>query len=147
DIIQEVKVVYSSSSGLSNVLADLKKVEDYSASTQKAIDNAFKGGAISGSVYNAATKSLTKEIQRQTDSVIKNADATQQMRKGVNDTAASLPWLRYALYDVSTTLTVAGASLLGLATAITGLAIKMEDRKSTRLNSSHVKISYAVFCF
>src|SRR5207302_3616781 len=26
------------------------------------------------------------------------------------------------------------------------IAIQMEDRKSTRLNSSHVKISYAVFC-
>src|SRR5699024_12553305 len=28
--------------------------------------------------------------------------------------------------------------------ALTG---QMEDRKSTRLNSSHVSISYAVFCF
>src|SRR5690606_40782020 len=27
-----------------------------------------------------------------------------------------------------------------------GLAMGAEDRKSTRLNSSHVKISYAVFC-
>src|SRR5690606_39716598 len=27
-----------------------------------------------------------------------------------------------------------------------GLAIALADRKSTRLNSSHVKISYAVFC-
>src|SRR3989442_6153525 len=27
-----------------------------------------------------------------------------------------------------------------------GLAGLMEDRKSTRLNSSHVRISYAVFC-
>src|SRR5690606_39999610 len=26
------------------------------------------------------------------------------------------------------------------------VAVKEEDRKSTRLNSSHVKISYAVFC-
>src|SRR5690606_39759215 len=26
------------------------------------------------------------------------------------------------------------------------LGIRFEDRKSTRLNSSHVKISYAVFC-
>src|SRR5690625_5523165 len=26
------------------------------------------------------------------------------------------------------------------------LALKFEDRKSTRLNSSHVAISYAVFC-
>src|SRR5690606_40653457 len=27
-----------------------------------------------------------------------------------------------------------------------GMAKRPEDRKSTRLNSSHVKISYAVFC-
>src|SRR3989442_6079275 len=27
-----------------------------------------------------------------------------------------------------------------------GIAIGSEDRKSTRLNSSHVRISYAVFC-
>src|SRR5690606_40546363 len=27
-----------------------------------------------------------------------------------------------------------------------GDAVRAEDRKSTRLNSSHVKISYAVFC-
>src|SRR5690606_40749524 len=26
------------------------------------------------------------------------------------------------------------------------IILKLEDRKSTRLNSSHVKISYAVFC-
>src|SRR5690606_9508072 len=26
------------------------------------------------------------------------------------------------------------------------MSVKMQDRKSTRLNSSHVKISYAVFC-
>src|SRR5690606_42087361 len=29
---------------------------------------------------------------------------------------------------------------------LTGLGPRDEDRKSTRLNSSHVKISYAVFC-
>src|SRR5690606_40452373 len=28
----------------------------------------------------------------------------------------------------------------------TGFNISLKDRKSTRLNSSHVKISYAVFC-
>src|SRR5690606_40521036 len=30
---------------------------------------------------------------------------------------------------------------------ISGMDGEEEDRKSTRLNSSHVKISYAVFCF
>src|SRR5690606_40728441 len=43
------------------------------------------------------------------------------------------------------------ARLTGLTTgAVTGLIDRFEkrklDRKSTRLNSSHVKISYAVFC-
>src|SRR5690606_40103452 len=28
-----------------------------------------------------------------------------------------------------------------------GCEVRLRDRKSTRLNSSHVKISYAVFCF
>src|SRR5690606_41626966 len=32
------------------------------------------------------------------------------------------------------------------AVLITGGAMLYRDRKSTRLNSSHVKISYAVFC-
>src|SRR5690606_41307462 len=32
------------------------------------------------------------------------------------------------------------------AVAAIGLRKALEDRKSTRLNSSHVKISYAVFC-
>src|SRR5437773_9745587 len=36
----------------------------------------------------------------------------------------------------------AGANLL----AIVGDAITARDRKSTRLNSSHITISYAVFC-
>src|SRR5699024_11445774 len=33
----------------------------------------------------------------------------------------------------------------GLAMAV-GMAMSQRDRKSTRLNSSHVSISYAVFC-
>src|SRR5690606_41477334 len=39
------------------------------------------------------------------------------------------------------------AHVLGLAAQIVGDRVGVgEDRKSTRLNSSHVKISYAVFC-
>src|SRR5207302_10410158 len=36
--------------------------------------------------------------------------------------------------------------LLGAGEVVAGAAYDCEDRKSTRLNSSHVKISYAVFC-
>src|SRR5690606_39770914 len=34
----------------------------------------------------------------------------------------------------------------GLDLVLSGLQLTVIDRKSTRLNSSHVKISYAVFC-
>src|SRR3712207_7014301 len=36
--------------------------------------------------------------------------------------------------------------LLGLGPNIVGVDLRPEDRKSTRLNSSHANISYAVFC-
>src|SRR5690625_6608451 len=42
-----------------------------------------------------------------------------------------------------------GMIIIGLASVIIGEAlfgVKTIDRKSTRLNSSHVAISYAVFC-
>src|SRR5690625_6729803 len=40
-----------------------------------------------------------------------------------------------------------GASTIGImAVGVSLLMIGGEDRKSTRLNSSHVAISYAVFC-
>src|SRR5690606_22859346 len=38
------------------------------------------------------------------------------------------------------------ASRPGLLAAVGGFIVPTADRKSTRLNSSHVKISYAVFC-
>src|SRR5690625_5903945 len=40
---------------------------------------------------------------------------------------------------------VAGAMLLSRSTRALGF-LRRQDRKSTRLNSSHVAISYAVFC-
>src|SRR5690625_6136943 len=40
------------------------------------------------------------------------------------------------------------SAILEVATVLAGTGIRIiaEDRKSTRLNSSHVAISYAVFC-
>src|SRR5690606_42083333 len=38
------------------------------------------------------------------------------------------------------------APVVGLGEADDDRLVEEEDRKSTRLNSSHVKISYAVFC-
>src|SRR5690606_41881687 len=41
---------------------------------------------------------------------------------------------------------VQGDVVAGRDRDVAGTGIDDEDRKSTRLNSSHVKISYAVFC-
>src|SRR5256886_12533666 len=42
--------------------------------------------------------------------------------------------------------TVAGADQLVRGAAARGTVLQVGDRKSTRLNSSHSQISYAVFC-
>src|SRR5690606_39818616 len=47
--------------------------------------------------------------------------------------------------DLAALREVAGDRLL-VVDGIQGFGVVDEDRKSTRLNSSHVKISYAVFC-
>src|SRR5690606_38238495 len=46
----------------------------------------------------------------------------------------------------SSTLSLEGLTLDNFAWVTDGYNLATEDRKSTRLNSSHVKISYAVFC-
>src|SRR5207245_11695210 len=48
---------------------------------------------------------------------------------------------------IGLTATVASASLLRTMLYGTGSRNPQVDRKSTRLNSSHGSISYAVFCF
>src|SRR5688572_31007168 len=41
---------------------------------------------------------------------------------------------------------IAGCFLLGVVENLGGVYVASSDRKSTRLNSSHSQISYAVFC-
>src|SRR3712207_7613336 len=49
-------------------------------------------------------------------------------------------------YATSRVLRQAGFDVLEAASGEAALAETREDRKSTRLNSSHANISYAVFC-
>src|SRR5256885_6513307 len=58
---------------------------------------------------------------------------------------------RSTLFPYTTLFRSVHAGELGLAGALVaahglGRAVVQEDRKSTRLNSSHLVISYAVFC-
>src|SRR5690606_41027191 len=58
-----------------------------------------------------------------------------------NDAAKPIRSARLRLHDVAMTL-------VGVASKLKqyNISSNSTDRKSTRLNSSHVKISYAVFC-
>src|SRR5437667_3360698 len=47
---------------------------------------------------------------------------------------------------VAAELEEAAAAVFGLFRAFIRAAVRVQDRKSTRLNSSHITISYAVFC-
>src|SRR5690606_39716303 len=53
---------------------------------------------------------------------------------------ALLPTFNNSIYSES------GRPTAGLGSIMSSLITTSLDRKSTRLNSSHVKISYAVFC-
>src|SRR5690606_41844054 len=48
--------------------------------------------------------------------------------------------------NYTTFANISSSTVLGLITTHGYLDFNHTDRKSTRLNSSHVKISYAVFC-
>src|SRR3712207_6865080 len=66
-------------------------------------------------------------------------------RAGDLGSAASAPDAPYEPYASAPGGTVGAPEPLG-APVIGRLAAGEEDRKSTRLNSSHANISYAVFC-
>ncbi len=121
NVTQTINVV-ATQSGMDAVL---KKVRGL----QEAIDKQTK----SGNVNAAGQKALSKQAQGvetafkgmatgakvATGAVASNTAATQAL-------ASTLPRLRYALYDVSTTFAIAGAALLALGVATTAVSIKMD---------------------
>src|SRR5699024_12461609 len=52
-------------------------------------------------------------------------------------------WLEYSLFPYAVVLQV--TPVIAIAPLLL-IYLQQQDRKSTRLNSSHVSISYAVFC-
>src|SRR5690349_15495039 len=81
---------------------------------------------------------------------------TVSLAKGMKGRAVNEIWIVFAIiaaiivlfmWDRFPVITVCiGAALSLWATGILTLNQSLADRKSTRLNSSHVEISYAVFC-
>src|SRR5439155_13529750 len=108
------------------------------------------GGLVSGAEYMQAQR-IRSEIQRETATVLEQVDvlATPTAPKPATPCALAtdpefgFPRSNMAPFNITGLPTLAlpcGFSSSGLPLSRT------RDRKSTRLNSSHVAISYAVFC-
>src|SRR5690606_40454848 len=102
-------------------------------------------------LFQAADR-LSDAVRRSNRAWEENIALTEEFRKR-NETAASQ--LRIAYNNIVEVVRIVGdeynpivkqAAQFTTNLAQAFQAITPEDRKSTRLNSSHVKISYAVFC-
>src|SRR3712207_8721462 len=94
-----------------------------------------------------------KEYLTELDRVIGDGDHGVNLARGFEEIKAQLP--TYSSLEYSDIFQKMGMALLtkvgGASGAIYGTAFMSagmycKDRKSTRLNSSHANISYAVFC-
>src|SRR5207302_3382820 len=100
---------------------------------RRAVDVCFTGQEI-----------LVSNASYPTPAIGKNSDALRPLGLGYANIGALLMSMGLA-YDSDEGRRFAG----GITAIMTGRAFAQSariDRKSTRLNSSHVKISYAVFC-
>src|SRR5207302_3351934 len=110
-----------------------------------------------GAVVNGATVMLTDTSTRATRNVTTN-DAGRYVLTSVDPGAYELSITKKGFSTTKTQakVTVGASITLNLSLEVGGQNVVVEvtaagselqtDRKSTRLNSSHVKISYAVFC-
>src|SRR5690625_4228335 len=99
-------------------------------------------------LFSVATTMTLTVRQRQTEiAVLKSVGATPaQIRAMIAGEAAILAAIASVLAIPISIL--AGHALMRMLTSagLVGVDTEYRDRKSTRLNSSHVAISYAVFC-
>src|SRR5690606_36700291 len=75
--------------------------------------------------------------------VLKNQ---QPIKKAVHILPKDEPYFQTSTEILGEKLPLGNYLLVGYANEKDRLSFDYKDRKSTRLNSSHVKISYAVFC-
>src|SRR5690625_33967 len=76
--------------------------------------------------------------------VLAGGGVTSTIRKGLVDTSLLADQPELLVFGMLASLLAAGTWLL--VASARGWPVAGRDRKSTRLNSSHVAISYAVFC-
>jgi len=94
-----------------------KPVESDMNNITKTMDELKSKGIVATDSVTNVNKSMTRM-----------GKAAGTAAAGVNTVTASLPRMRYALYDVSRTMAIFGAAMLGLGVVAVGTSITM-DRK------------------
>lgn len=107
-------------------VADATEALNRLQKTQAAGVRGWKDGTRQAKADAQAKREATKATQDHERALKAEARAQTTANTAIKTTTGSLPRLRYALYDVSTTATIAGVAMLALAAATVGTAIKMD---------------------
>ncbi|MCK9603156.1 MAG: phage tail tape measure protein [Candidatus Omnitrophica bacterium] len=136
DVTKTVNIAFKQTgvTSLAQVIQKLNRDMDHARANydvaQEKLDELGRSGKITGENLEAMSRSLRTGLNQELRSLAKNASnasyAENKLNQGLHQQNQNLPRLRYALYDVSTTLAIAGAAMLGLGTASLGTAIKMD---------------------
>lgn len=106
------------------------------ASTADAVINKITGSLRE---LNQAGKLSDKELQRMEKNLGKMGTGAEKASKGTEKMAQSLSTTRYALYDLSGTLTTAGLAMTGFAAAVFGAGIAWERDFANVLRTSGIQ--------
>ncbi|MCK9599197.1 MAG: phage tail tape measure protein, partial [Sphaerochaeta sp.] len=136
DVTKTVNIAFKQTgvTSLAQVIQKLNRDMDHARANydvaQEKLDELGRSGKITGENLEAMSRSLRTGLNQELRSLAKNASnasyAENKLNQGLHQQNQNLPRLRYALYDVSTTLAIAGAAMLGLGAASLGTAIKMD---------------------
>src|SRR5256885_11564340 len=118
---------------------DIKRVLAYSTVSQLGYMFLAAGvGAYAAGIFHLMTHAFFKALLFLAAGSVIHALSGEQDMRHMGGLRKLIPWT----FGTMTVATIAIAGIPPLA----GFFSKDEDRKSTRLNSSHLVISYAVFC-
>src|SRR5699024_7339634 len=129
---------------------EVKKLLDKIISNNNSMNNNFHNQIVTSMEDGKSSlASVLREVSsRLRDETVNHVNELMELMKAEQISAVSDRKRSMTTSLNVTNITNVTAMLIGIILFITvSKRITTQDRKSTRLNSSHVSISYAVFCF
>src|SRR5256885_13993755 len=99
-----------------------------------------------GNAFSRMIEGLRKLVQNVRDAASQVASASTQVAGASDESAKISLQTASAIDEVTSTMHEMSVNVQNMVKSTQVQASSVRDRKSTRLNSSHLVISYAVFC-